>query len=932
MHLLNIRRIGFVGLLLVFWVTGAFAEIDCRNYSKDTDSRCAYVRIEKGAGMYLFVVPEGENPNDMSAALKNEDFYVYAPASDNDTVKYSFYTTHDPIKNRQAVNSGAEGYVTVAVNAIYPIYNVPLGVATLENMSDAAIYRVYNFYAPAIKYCLDSECKKVVTDKEIAETKMEVGDTLTIYVRAVKPEGIDSTGKLESDLTQTFYINVDKGTDAENLIFLDMVGDPIDKQKDGYPLNIEGGKASFKLTSNKALTDGSTFALEGFSDGYEDDGTPIFVVSEDFPGGLRFDDHDTPTLDSAFVYDTDGDGAGDSIMVYMGGNLQYIDDETFFYNWPNDGKYKESTEFTKKGGKFSLNDVETAAAGDSAKGFVKATVHASNTNSSTDLDPVKIQDRIGPVIHAASIVDGDGAPDTLVVRFSKILDSAWTKGEGLVVNGKSIPAEAIVKKGDVWTFAVKDGLVKAGDSLQIATSCSKDGCPDGIISAADGNKAGKNNPVIVKNAGQLYAADENNAFFDINGDGRMDSATVAFKNPLSSEDLENLKVHLFWLDSDGEVKEIAMDNLDSLLKKGVMKLSEDKTIMGFSIDPDKYDIMKMLTSIDSSYSANGETYGFTTIYNEVTVDGKKKVKVDTLGMNDRIAPQISGTFLQPESFQKMEADGLVIEFSEAIDHENIKDLSDALLFSENGIDWKSLDVSSAKWSDDDKSVTIRLEMGVELDKRVNPADYVRFNENFAGFKDKAENGVFETPATVMLQGDPRVLATTTSLATLDFADLLSDKKDFSVRFVPADSSLDDEMKMSLGVLMNIGFSTIMKKDSAGSEILNLEDIGLSWEMYVYTNLGGYVASASGTIRCDDPYFKPEGAEAVDEGNCLEDPKKLYFRWNMRSENGRKVGIGVYLAKFKIKVFGAKETFEYERYYNWGVKAGKNGLNIKTLGK
>ena len=184
----------------------------------------------------------------------------------------------------------------------------------------------------------------------------------------------------------------------------------------------------------------------------------------------------------------------------------------------------------------------------------------------------------------------------------------------------------------------------------------------------------------------------------------------------------------------------------------------------------------------------------------------------------------------------------------------------------------------------------------------------------------------------MLQGDPRVLAKTTSLATKDFADLLSDTKDFTVRFVPADSSLTDEMKMSLGVLMNIGFSTVMGKDSTGKDVPDLESIGLSWEMYVYTNLGGYVASSSGEIYCNDSYFNPEGKVGKGEGNCLENPKKLYFRWNMRSENGRKVGIGVYLAKFKVKVFGAKNTFEYERYYNWGVKAGKNGLDLKNLEK
>jgi hypothetical protein len=317
----------------------------------------------------------------------------------------------------------------------------------------------------------------------------------------------------------------------------------------------------------------------------------------------------------------------------------------------------------------------------------------------------------------------------------------------------------------------------------------------------------------------------------------------------------------------------------------------------------------------------------------VTVDGKTKENTTRLSMNDRIPPQITATFLSPESFQKMEADELVVTFSEAIDYKNAGDLSEAFLFSGDGLGgWKNIDMDNVEWADDGKSVTLRMEVGDELDKRMNPADYIRFNEGYKGFKDASGNGVFKEPLVVMLQGDPRVLAKTTALATKDFADLLSDKKDFTVRFVPADSSLTDEMKMSLGVLMNIGFSTVMAKDSTGKDVPDLEKIGLSWEMYVYTNLGGYVASSSGEIYCNDSYFNPEGKIGKEEGNCLENPKKLYFRWNMRSENGRKVGIGVYLAKFKVKVFGAKDSFEYERYYNWGVKAGKNGLNLKDLGK
>ena len=94
--------------------------------------------------------------------------------------------------------------------------------------------------------------------------------------------------------------------------------------------------------------------------------------------------------------------------------------------------------------------------------------------------------------------------------------------------------------------------------------------------------------------------------------------------------------------------------------------------------------------------------------------------------------------------------------------------------------------------------------------------------------------------------------------------------------------------------MDVGFSTIMKPDpsATGAVVPSMENIGLEWELYVYTNLGAYVGSASGKIDCNDPFF---------DGNCLENADKLYVRWNMRADNGRRVGVGIYLAKFKIKV-------------------------------
>lgn len=927
MYRLKGYRLMFAGLLLFLGVTGVFAEsVDCRNYTESTDVHCKYNIIESAQGVQLYVLPADadlSDPDIMSKILLNEDFYVYAPLSGNDSVDYFLAADNSPVTNKQMVNSGETGKVTVGVGAIYPIYNVAIGTATREDMSDVAVTRIFNFYAPSIEYCLDADCKKVIDDKNIAETKMEVGDTLTIYVRAVIPDG-PKAGETEEGLERTFYINSEG--ESKNLVFLDKSGDALPKRPLGYQLDFHEGRAIFKITSTKAITDGSTFEVDGYPD-YTAEGDTNFIVEEVFPGGLRFDNHDMPKIDSAFVYDTNGDGVGDSIAVYFGGNMDYIDVQSFEYVWPEGEKFQEfGGNESHKGKTYSLSDAKMAASGDSAQGLIRSKVLSTNSGEKATVGPADLVDRIGPVVSTASVIKGAGSTDTLVVHFNKSLDSAWTSGKGLVVNGKSIPETAIVKNGDTWTFVLDSGLVFAGDSLKLATTCAKDACPDGLFKTYDGNETGKNNPVIVQNAGQVYVDDENNGFYDRDGDGRMDSASVAFDVPLVASDLANLDVLLYWLDSKGDVVEIPLLDLDSLVEAGVVTLYEDGKILGVNIDPDEYDVKKMLTSIDS------DEYGYAKVINKVTVDGETEEKASRLAMNDRIPPQISGTFLSPESFQKMEADELVVTFSEKIDFENVADISEALMFSTNGTSWDDVDVSSAEWADDGKSVKLRLEVGTELDKRVNPADYIRFNEKYGAFKDASGNGVFKTPMTVMLQGDPRVLAKTTSLATKDYADLLSDKKDFTVRFVPADSSLDDEMKMSLGVLMNIGFSTIMTKDSAGGDVPNLGDIGLSWEMYVYTNLGAYVAHSSGDIYCDDPYFNPEGVKGKKTGNCLENQKKLYFRWNMRSAEGRKVGIGVYLAKFKVKVFGAKETFEYERYYNWGVKAGKNGLDLKSLDK
>ena len=169
---------------------------------------------------------------------------------------------------------------------------------------------------------------------------------------------------------------------------------------------------------------------------------------------------------------------------------------------------------------------------------------------------------------------------------------------------------------------------------------------------------------------------------------------------------------------------------------------------------------------------------------------------------------------------------------------------------------------------------------------------------------------------MFLEGDPRVVMKTSSMVAYDRNVLSTGGASFTERFVSPDSSIAKERDKSLGVLLNIAFATIF--DDSTGDSLDVNRIGLKWSMDVFTNIGGYVAGSSGTILCNDKDFG---------GNCFENEKNLYLRWNLRSDDGRKAGVGVYLAKFKLKVYGEKKSYTYEKIFKWGVHGGKDGLSL-----
>lgn len=896
-------------IALLCLATLSFAEteeLDCRDYTPELDAkyngRCKYYRISSEKPIAkLFVLDEtrilnegtederkcSEYVEDEKCAKENQDVKIYVPQAGSKGLSLTIDGTSEQVENLKAMNSGSTGVVRVKAAASVPIDNVHMGIFA-PGASEAQVSRVFSFYAPDLKYYIKGE---EVTSESIYTPK--VGDTIHVVVKAYVTKG-PKTGKLDDGFNASLYL--DPG-DSKYLRYLQETGESMETEK-GLLLNMESGVASFMIVAEKA--DHSDFTVGGVP--YEG----VNQVNGPFPGDLKFINPDGPTVSGSAIFDANGDGVGDSIRVWFEGSMKFDSVATFKFSWPTGEKLVSYGGTVRKSDDklvYSLPEVETTLQGDSASGVLNASV-CSAVRDECDEQSVAIEDSIGVVILKATLIEGrDGAKDTLALQFSKIVDTSWTQGQGLLFNDKAYDVEAIDKKKKVWKFVMEPGKVSVGDSVKINTSCDSKKCPDGILTAADGIPTAKNNQKVpLDNAGAIYA-NENNAFYDRDGDGQMDSVSLGLDNPISREALKNMKLTFYWLNSKNELLAISPSVDD-------MTLSDDGKILGYAVDLEKYDVRKLLTEVDASYYKS-PNYGFAVVENTKIVVGDTSVVVDTLGMNDRMPPVFLSNFLYPESFQRMEPDKFTITFTEPVDSKMFKMDGDCLSFLVDGR-WVNYEIQGAKWSNHDRTVTFFMESGTELEERMNPADSVRFSKFAGGVQDKFGNEVLEASPAVMVYGDPRVIVKTTAYADLNRAMEL-EKRSRAFNFYSIEGDLTDKETSSLGVLMNIDFATVLK-DSLGISVLDLDKKVLSMELHVYTNLGAYVGGTADEVSCDD--------KDLFDGNCLENNRKLYVRWNMRSDEGRKVGVGVYLAKFKVKVYGAEKDLKIERIFRWGVAASK----------
>lgn len=112
---------------------------------------------------------------------------------------------------------------------------------------------------------------------------------------------------------------------------------------------------------------------------------------------------------------------------------------------------------------------------------------------------------------------------------------------------------------------------------------------------------------------------------------------------------------------------------------------------------------------------------------------------------------------------------------------------------------------------------------------------------------------------------------------------------------------------------------------------------LYYNVGIYTNLGAYVAGKTGRVYCDDAKNLDENHATYFDGKSCDQAgtnRNYYIGWNMRSDEGREVGSGAYIAKVEtfIKITyqgGSKKDVQLNETFVWGVRKSAQKVYVKT---
>lgn len=380
------------------------------------------------------------------------------------------------------------------------------------------------------------------------------------------------------------------------------------------------------------------------------------------------------------------------------------------------------------------------------------------------------------------------------------------------------------------------------------------------------------------------------SIFDRNGDGVADSLILSFGSAIVGEDTPDT---VAWSFGDSTWYKLWRSDVETARSKdSLIILAEDS-------------LLPSLFTGSSEKAAYAGSYG--AWFNKAMEDSVTG-EIDTVPfhvagkISDKIGPVLTSAIVTPQNESVYR---LSLVFSEAIDTNSFA-LDSVFEFRA----WRSGQESSREIAvASGKKDVNRYEIYYSNKNGVLPSvgDSVRLAPGL--LKDYSGNEASKNNRWVRIVGEQYIRIE--SATVFDYK-MNSDAKDSAriVSRVPLDYSYEKAEK-SVGIpgfLIHFDLNELILASGAEKE-----DVYLNYEMNFFTNLGAYVKSSKGTVRCTDDLFG---------GDCTAHTGNLYLAWDLRDKNDRLVGTGAYVAMLKIKIGTKSSSQKKDVMRTWGIRRVK----------
>ncbi|MCK9183458.1 MAG: fibro-slime domain-containing protein, partial [Fibrobacteraceae bacterium] len=383
--------------------------------------------------------------------------------------------------------------------------------------------------------------------------------------------------------------------------------------------------------------------------------------------------------------------------------------------------------------------------------------------------------------------------------------------------------------------------------------------------------------------------------FDVNGDGVADSLFLSYDSPITGDDAPDT---LAWLFGDSLYHYLSKSDVAAnLASDSIVVLTGDSLVS------------KLFTGSSENVAYSGS---YKTTFYKVLTD-TLTATIDTVPFNvtgkiaDKIGPVLVNAIVTPKSENVYQ---LSLTFSESIESNNIG--FDSLF--EFRV-WRSgIESSSSLYPVSGSRSANRYEIYYSSRNGALPSvgDSVRFVPR-SGALDLSANGPSENNRWVRIVGEQYIVVESTTLFSFNPENTAGVEKSAAiVPFkVPLESTLKEaEKDVGLpGFLVRYDLSELsLSSDTPKDKIY------LAYDVSYFTNLGAYVNSSTGMVLCTDSVFN---------GDCTANPGNVYLAWNLRSNKGRLVATGAYIAKLDLKIGvigGDRKKKDVSAV--WGVRRNK----------